>query len=382
MVNGLEIHCGETIVPHGAVAANALGLTTQVPVRAVYLTSGRSRKLKLGAQIVELRHAPVWQLILPGRTAGDVVRALAWLGPEKVGVALRKLRTKLSSSELKEVAAARARLPTWMAKELGALKTGKENSVKSVVQEEDAASETLFPDLKDHLNYANDAYNLVFKVQESIGGKRLADISDVAKAQFMILMRITDFLRCIQLLAIKGYPEQAGTLAASIFELAHTAAFFSHSPQTAEVWLQADSINQQAPKHIPGQNWKDTVKANYKHANRADQAEAEYRIYQQLCWMKHSLPKMQDMRVETDGVSLIVGPHTDGRALSHAWFSLEHAGRLAEFVVSLLMNEFGTRETNAMLQTVGEQRGALAKRAIERFGQENPFRNEPGRPRR
>jgi hypothetical protein len=26
--------------------------------------------------------------------------------------------------------------------------------------------------------------------------------------------------------------------------------------------------------------------------------------------MKHSLPKMQDMRVEEDGVSLIFGPHT------------------------------------------------------------------------
>ena len=121
MVEGLATQRGETIVPHGAAAANALGLTTQVPMRAVYLTSGRSRQLKLGAQMVELRHAPIWQLIFPGRAAGDVVRALAWLGPEKAGEAIRELSAKLPASELKEVASARARLPTWMAQEVSAL---------------------------------------------------------------------------------------------------------------------------------------------------------------------------------------------------------------------------------------------------------------------
>ena len=121
MVEGLANQRGETIVPHGAAAANALGLTTQVPMRAVYLTSGRSRRLKLGAQMVEIRHAPSWQLIFPQQAAGDVVRALAWLGPEKAGKAIQKLRSKLQPLELEEVASARARMPTWMAQEVSAL---------------------------------------------------------------------------------------------------------------------------------------------------------------------------------------------------------------------------------------------------------------------
>ncbi len=121
MVEGLANQRGEIIVSHGAAAANALGLTMQVPMRAIYLTSGRNRRLKLGAQAVEFRHAPAWQLIFPGRAAGDVVRALAWLGPEKAGEALRKLRSRLSPPELEEVASARARLPTWMAQEVSAL---------------------------------------------------------------------------------------------------------------------------------------------------------------------------------------------------------------------------------------------------------------------
>lgn len=121
MVDGLANQRGEVIVPHGAAAANALGLTTQVPMRAVYLTSGPSRRLKLGAQMVEFRHAPIWQLIFPGRAAGEVVRALAWLGPEKAGEAIGRLRAKLQPSELKEVASARSRLPMWLAQEVSAL---------------------------------------------------------------------------------------------------------------------------------------------------------------------------------------------------------------------------------------------------------------------
>lgn len=121
MVEGLATQRGETIVPHGAAAANSLGLTTQVPMRAVYLTSGRNRRLKLGAQTVEFRHAPGWQLMLPGRAAGNVVRALAWMGPEKAGAAIKALRSKLPPSELEEVASVRSRLPTWMAQEISTL---------------------------------------------------------------------------------------------------------------------------------------------------------------------------------------------------------------------------------------------------------------------
>jgi len=121
MVENLAKQRGETIVPHGAASANALGLTTQVPIQAIYLTSGPNRRLKLGAQKVELRHAPGWQLMYPGRAAGDIVRALAWLGPENATRAIRSLRAKLPSAELLEVTSARARLPTWMAQEISAL---------------------------------------------------------------------------------------------------------------------------------------------------------------------------------------------------------------------------------------------------------------------
>lgn len=121
VVQALAGSKGEVIASHGAAAANTLGLTTQVPMRAVYLTSGRSRRLKLGEQTVELRHAPGWQLAMAGRQAGDAIRALAWLGEAHAGEALRTLRRRLPASTLEEIAGARPRLPTWLAEQVSRL---------------------------------------------------------------------------------------------------------------------------------------------------------------------------------------------------------------------------------------------------------------------
>lgn len=243
----------------------------------------------------------------------------------------------------------------------------------SVQEDEERAMEMLWPELQEHVNYLSEVYTLAFKIQNSIAGKRIGDIPDVVRAQLMILMRITDFVRCIQLLVVKCYPEQAGTLAASVFELAHTAVLFSRSLDEAKAWLLSNSIKEQVPRDLFGMNWRALVKANCEHYGEAGRAEAEYQVYEQLCWMKHSLPKMQDMRVEEEGVSLIFGPHTDERAISHAWFAMEHAGRLTEFVVSMLMQTLGTEETRSALEALTAKRQDLFKKAIARFGGQNPF---------
>ena len=116
---------GETIVPSGGAAANFLGLTTQIPIRPVYLTSGPDRRLHLYALVVRLRHAPRWQLVAPHRRSGEVVRALAWLGPGEVEVevedSLAQAAARLSSEDLAELAAARATMPAWMAQPVSAL---------------------------------------------------------------------------------------------------------------------------------------------------------------------------------------------------------------------------------------------------------------------
>jgi hypothetical protein len=115
VVEELSLRRGETVVPSGASAANALGLTTQVPTRTVYLTSGRSRKITLDKQIVHLQHAPSWQLMLAKEPAGEIVRALAWAGPERVNRALKEIEVKVPRSEFRRISQQSSLLPLWMA---------------------------------------------------------------------------------------------------------------------------------------------------------------------------------------------------------------------------------------------------------------------------
>ena len=121
VIAALSTLWGETIVPCGGAAANALGLTTQVPVRSVYLTSGPNRQLTLGELTVELRRAPRWQLAAPHRPAGEAVRALSWLGPDEVEAHLDVIRHKLSAEDFQELAALRAIMPAWVAEPVSAI---------------------------------------------------------------------------------------------------------------------------------------------------------------------------------------------------------------------------------------------------------------------
>ncbi|NIA70994.1 type IV toxin-antitoxin system AbiEi family antitoxin domain-containing protein [Pelagibius litoralis] len=115
---------GEPVEPHGAAAANRLGLTSQVPVRPVYVTSGRARKLRLGGQRLDIQHVPKWQMQMANRPAGQAIRALAWLGESHASTALFELKSKLPAEEWQALMSARAALPSWMAKAVSEVMVG------------------------------------------------------------------------------------------------------------------------------------------------------------------------------------------------------------------------------------------------------------------
>jgi hypothetical protein len=118
VVEGIAATRAETVVAHGAAAANSLGLTTQVPTKLVFLTSGKSRQLKLGAQVVEMKHAPQWMLLPSQRAAGEAVRALAWIGQRGAPQALETLKKNLSKTTVEELIALRPALPGWLSKSI------------------------------------------------------------------------------------------------------------------------------------------------------------------------------------------------------------------------------------------------------------------------
>lgn len=118
VVESLARTLGEVVVPHAAASANRLGLSLQVPSRPIYLTSGRSRILRLGKLEVELRHASGRSLKLGNGLVPEAIRALEWLGPQHGQAQLPKLLPRLRSEQRQELLRARSSMSGWLAAEV------------------------------------------------------------------------------------------------------------------------------------------------------------------------------------------------------------------------------------------------------------------------
>ena len=53
-----------------------------------------------------------------------MIRALAWLGPEQAGTALKQIRRSLSAEECRELVGVTAQMPGWLAEPLSRLAHG------------------------------------------------------------------------------------------------------------------------------------------------------------------------------------------------------------------------------------------------------------------
>lgn len=107
---------GTVVEWHGAEAARRLGLTTQVPTAPVFLTSGSSRKLRMGNLILELRRAAHRKLHFAGRPAGQALSALWYLGRRGVTPrVIRHLKRVLPPGEFDALAGCPQIMPAWMA---------------------------------------------------------------------------------------------------------------------------------------------------------------------------------------------------------------------------------------------------------------------------
>src|SRR5205823_4719305 len=68
------------IQPSGAYAANLLGLSEQVPLKSVFLTTGTPRRVRIGRQEIILKRTTPRQMATAGRLSGLVIQALKHLG--------------------------------------------------------------------------------------------------------------------------------------------------------------------------------------------------------------------------------------------------------------------------------------------------------------
>jgi hypothetical protein len=110
---------GGPIEVHGAEAIRRFGLSTQVPVRPVYYTTGPSRWIQYGNMPIRLQHISPRKMVAPGTNIGLAFSALWYLGKDAVTAdTFATIRKKLSESEYAQLKAAIPKMPGWMAEQL------------------------------------------------------------------------------------------------------------------------------------------------------------------------------------------------------------------------------------------------------------------------
>lgn len=114
VAHALARETGSVVQIDGARAANALGLTTQVPAKSAYLTDGPSRRVVLGKRVVDLRHASPKHLVAPGSAVGTVVQALRHVGSARAADVAQVASRRLSPSDKKTLASSAILAPAWM----------------------------------------------------------------------------------------------------------------------------------------------------------------------------------------------------------------------------------------------------------------------------
>jgi hypothetical protein len=209
--------------------------------------------------------------------------------------------------------------------------------MRSLGDEERQAVDSLDPELHRHAGLALRAFDAI-----GLAFERAAPEARQSRVVTTILLtRLANDLRCVALLALRGYPLQAATLVASMFEGAYAVAYIGGNDTRAQEWLNHDDpttlcrpvrrlvLDVLAAVPIPD-------------AEREAAAQRKYRDYGQLCLPKHLNPLLQrqhGLRREGADIALMVGPTTEPDAIRVAWFALEQAAGLAAFAASRFVQE-------------------------------------------
>lgn len=111
----LATQSGDSLAPSGAAAANSLGISTQVPAKVSYATSGRSRTTRAGGRSLTLRHSRAPVLDDAPDSANAVVQALAYLGKEQIDAAvIARFAQRVDDQDMKALLQARPQMSGWM----------------------------------------------------------------------------------------------------------------------------------------------------------------------------------------------------------------------------------------------------------------------------
>jgi len=100
----------------GAYAANLLGLSTQVPMKVVYLTDGRTRIVQIGQRQIILKHTTPRNMATAGKTSGLVIQALRYFGKKNIDQQIiSQLDRRLDTDARRQLTNDIRYAPAWIA---------------------------------------------------------------------------------------------------------------------------------------------------------------------------------------------------------------------------------------------------------------------------
>lgn len=105
------------IVPTGTHALNKLGLSTQIPLKLIYLTDGAPREIQIGKRTIKLKKTTPKNLLAKGKTSSLVIQALREAGQKGVTEEFeRKIIELLKKEERKDLEHDIPLAPVWIRK--------------------------------------------------------------------------------------------------------------------------------------------------------------------------------------------------------------------------------------------------------------------------
>ena len=72
------------IIPTGSTALNLLGLSTQIPLKVVYLTDGSARQIEVGKQTIQFKKTNPKNLSIEHQLTNLIIQALKTIGEKNV----------------------------------------------------------------------------------------------------------------------------------------------------------------------------------------------------------------------------------------------------------------------------------------------------------
>jgi hypothetical protein len=105
------------IIPTGVQALNKLGLSTQVPMKVVYLTDGGTRNIKVGKRTISFRNTSPKNLFMKGEISSLVIQALKTIGNSKLDDStLLKIQNILKKEKKENIINDAKLAPAWINK--------------------------------------------------------------------------------------------------------------------------------------------------------------------------------------------------------------------------------------------------------------------------